>query len=84
MADRENIRLRSLKVSPQITAISEDIERVLIKYGLTGGAILTECMTTEEEEMALFESYIKEGYSQEEADRKAKESLALMRKVFRY
>jgi hypothetical protein len=84
MAEREDIRLRSLKVSPQITAISEDIERVLIKHGLTGGVILTEDMTIEEEEMALFEGYIKEGCSREEADKKAKESLALMRKVFQY
>lgn len=39
-------------------------------------------MTPEEEEMELFAGYLKEGYSEDIAAQKAKETLALMERIF--
>lgn len=65
-----------------MTAMEETIDKVFRKHGLTSSVKLTEDMTPEEQEMALFESYLKEGYSEEAAAKKAKETLALFEWVF--
>ena len=43
---------------------------------------ITEDMTPEEEEMAIFEGYQKEGYSPEEAEKKAKKFLLHLKQLF--
>jgi hypothetical protein len=84
MAEREDIRSRSRRISPQVATAGEIIEKALIESGFKYSVILTEDMTPGEEEMAFFESYLKEGYPPNEAEQRAKKSADLMRKVFRY
>jgi hypothetical protein len=43
--------------------------------------ITTEDMTDEEKEMALFEGFLKEGCNQDDANRKAKEWVLLVKRV---
>lgn len=66
MAERENIRDRIRRISPQA-------EVILQEFIQTAGNVMvfTEDMTTEEKEMVVFESLIKEGISIEEAERLA-------------
>jgi hypothetical protein len=82
MAEREDIRKRSININPQAATAGEAIERVLAKHGLICRARLTEDMTPQEEEMELFAGYLKEGYSENMAEKKAKEALALMARLF--
>lgn len=85
MANKEDIRQRSLKVSPQITVLSDKIDKLLAGHGFKGNIVtLTEDMTLEEEEMAIFEGLLKEGYSADEAEAKAKKDHEIFRKVFGY
>ncbi len=84
MAEREDIKTRSRRINPKVAAIGEAIEKALMENGFHYSVILTEDMTPEEEEMAFFESYLKEGYSSNEAEQKAKKSADLMRKAFGY
>jgi hypothetical protein len=85
MAEREDIRSRVRKLNPAILALSDRLEAALREQGFTGPLVeLTEDMTPEEEEMAIFAGLIKEGCSPEKAEVKAKEKLKLLRKVFNY
>jgi hypothetical protein len=78
MAERENIRDRIRRNNPQALAVIDAVEETYKKAGGRGvGVDLTEDMTPEEEEMALFEGFLKEGYDVEMANRKAKEWLAI-------
>jgi hypothetical protein len=64
MAEREDIKDRVRRINPQA-------EVILQEFMQTAGNIMvfTEDMTTEEKEMVVFESLIKEGISIEEAER---------------
>lgn len=52
--------------------------------GYSGGTVVTttEDMTPEEEEIELFAGFLKEGYPEDIAAKKAKEWLALMKEMF--
>ena len=79
MAQRENMRDRIRKINPQALVILDKFDRQCQLAGCHGVSVTTtEDMTPEEEEMALFEGFIKEGYSTEEATAKAKDWLALL------
>lgn len=78
MAEKENIRDRIRRINPHALAIADRIDAAYRKAGGRGvGVDLTEDMTPEEEEMALFEGFIKEGHDPETAGRRAKEWLAI-------
>ncbi|MHB8882139.1 MAG: hypothetical protein ACYC69_11605 [Thermodesulfovibrionales bacterium] len=80
MAEREDIRARVRKVNPKALEMMDEFDRQLTKLGCGRGVTVTttEDMTSEEEEMAIFEGYLKEGYAEDIAAIKAKEFLALM------
>ena len=84
MAERESIRdrIRRVQPDPKVRAACDVIEKVIVQS--VGGemVLLTEDMTAEEQEMAIFAGLLKEGYTAEEAERKAKEQLALFNRVF--
>mgnify|MGYP001598529189 FL=1 len=82
MAQRKDIRENTRQIDPRMAAMVEAIEKAFRKHGLTPGVTLTEDMTPEEEDMALFEGYLKGGYSEDIASKKAKERLALINWVF--
>jgi hypothetical protein len=85
MAERENIKDRARRLNLGIQALNDRIDAALREQGYEGNIVeLTEDMTPEEEEMAIFAGLIKEGCSPEEAEVKAKEKLKLLRKVFNY
>jgi predicted GTPase len=80
MAESEDIRARVRKINPKALEIMDEFDRQLAKLGGRRGVMVTttEDMTPEEEEMAVFEGYLKEGYAEDIAAHKAKEFLALM------
>lgn len=83
MAERENILAKIKRETPKVFRIIDELERQAIKAGCTGASVITtEDMTPAEEEMALYEGFIKEGYPLETAEKKAKEWLLLMKRLF--
>jgi hypothetical protein len=63
MADRENIRDRIRRINPKALEVMDILDKECRKLGCTGATVtVTEDMTSEEEEMALFEGFLKEGY----------------------
>jgi hypothetical protein len=83
MAEREDIMAKVKKENPAVYDLMQKLEVEAIKAGCTGAVVtVTEDMTPEEEEMALFEGFLKEGYPPDIADRKAKEWLAMMDRIF--
>ena len=70
------------QVTPAAEAQVKEIERVMAKYGFANIIELTEVMTQEEQEMAILEELLKEGYAPEDAEREAREKLALFNSVF--
>ena len=82
MAEREDIRKRNTPVNPAFEAAEAEIEGALAKQGLTCLTKLTDDMTPEEQEMELYAGYLKEGYSEDISAEKAKETLALIDRVF--
>ena len=83
MATKEkmNIRNRIRILNPQALSVIDAVEDAYQKAGGRGVSVdLTEDMTTEEEEMALFAGFLKEGHDTETASRKAKQWLALLYK----
>jgi len=84
MARRDDIRERTKKLNPRILELSDKIDAILRESGGCSGVIVTttEDMTPEEEEMELFAGFLKEGYSEDIAAKKAKEWLAAMERIF--
>ena len=83
MAYRDDIRERTKKLNPRILELSDQIDTVLREQGYDGNIVeLTEDMTPEEEELELFAEFLKEGYPEDIAALKAKETLALMERIF--
>lgn len=80
MAESEDIRARVAKINPKALEILDEFDRQLAKLDGRRGVTVTttQDMTPEEEEMAVFEGYLKEGYTEDKAAKKAKEFLALM------
>lgn len=86
MAHRDDIRKRIKKLNPQLLEFMDKMDAALNEAtgGYSGGAVVTttEDMTPEEEEMELFAGFLKEGYPEDIAAQKAKETLALIDRVF--
>lgn len=74
MAEREKTREELRRTNPKALEIIDLSDKICLEIhkskGTKPGAsvIVTEDMTREEEEMAIFEGYLKKGYSPEEAD----------------
>lgn len=82
MAERENIRDRSRRVNPAGLALIDKVDEALRAVGARGVSVhLTEDMTPEEEEMALFTGFLQEGHPVETATRKTKEWLAIIHRA---
>lgn len=85
MAHKDDIRKRIKKLNPQALELIDKIDAILNEAGgYSGGAVVTttEDMTPEEEEMELFAGFLKEGYPEDIAAKKAKEWLVLMKQMF--
>jgi hypothetical protein len=88
MAHKDDIRKRVEKLNPKALALMDEIDAMINKSagkserssGVT--VTTTEDMTPEEEEMELFAGFLKEGYPEDEAAKKAKEWLTLMDRLF--
>jgi len=70
MGKRENIRDRIKQINPRALMVCDQIDS-LMKGSV--GVTITEDMTPEEEEMALYGGFLKEGYPPEIAEKKAKQ-----------
>lgn len=82
MAEKEDINKRIQKTNPQVFSLFKELDRILIKSGYRGAIVTTNHdMTDEEEEMALFEGFLREGYPEKEAFKKAKEWLSLSKRL---
>jgi hypothetical protein len=81
MAEREDRRERIRKVNPRALAVLDEMDSQLRKAGYRGAVVnVTEDMSHEEQEMALFEGFLTEGYSIEVAAEKAKLWLSLTKR----
>jgi hypothetical protein len=81
MAVREDIAGKMRREDPAAYRIIEEFDRQCAELGCTGVSVTTTPdMTDEEQEMALFEGFLKEGYPTAEAEKKAKEWFALSNK----
>ncbi|MFA5354251.1 MAG: hypothetical protein WC291_08470 [Thermodesulfovibrionales bacterium] len=79
MAEREDIRDRARRVNSQALAAIDAFDKCLAAAGIYGPSVITtEDMTPDEEEMALFEGFLKEGYPPALAEKKAVEWLFVM------
>lgn len=77
MANKENIREKIRQVNPQALEVNDLMKENLREAGYTGAVVeVTEDMSREEKEMALFEGFLKEGLSQDEAAAKARQWLS--------
>ncbi|MEC4685397.1 MAG: hypothetical protein VST71_06670 [Nitrospirota bacterium] len=82
MAERENIRERIRKVNPGAVHLIRRMDRQLLNAGYRGAIVdTTEDMTEDEEWMALFEGFLREGYAEAEAQAKATQWLELSKKL---
>jgi len=80
MASSENIIDRIKKTSPDMAEVVSDF---ISATGSKGLIMLTDDMTPEEEEMAVFKSLIEDGYSTEDAERLAPVSLKELKPFLR-
>ncbi len=75
MAKTENIRRKIIQGDPAAGKIIEE----LLKIPSSGSTVITtEDMTDEEEEIELIAGFMKEGYSQQDAEKEAKRWLQMM------
>jgi hypothetical protein len=83
MSKRDDIRDRIRRTNPGGLLVANTLSKVLSEKGRRAVIVqTTDDMTAEEEEMALFEGFLKEGKSIEEASKKAKETVRTMRSIF--
>lgn len=83
MANQDNIRQRIKLKNPRAYELGEQLNKLCVEAGSKGSHVWTdEEMNEDEIEMALFEGYIKEGNSIEEATTKAKNFHTTMRRMF--
>lgn len=84
MAYKEDVMAKIKRETPEAYYIMKTIDDIARKEGATGAVVtVTEDMTDEEQEMALFEGFLKEGYPPDVADQKAKQWLNLMNTIFK-
>ena len=82
MAQRKDTRKRKQKVDPRLIALRDLLKSEMRKSGYKGVIVdVTDDMTEEEQEMALFEGYLKEGHPPDVAEKKAKDMLAFAKLV---
>ena len=75
MAYKDNLKQRILKINPKALSFLEEFNTLIPPGSVT--VTTTEDMTDEEKEMELFAGFLKEGYSPEIAQKKAKEWLKI-------
>ncbi|WP_028844916.1 MULTISPECIES: hypothetical protein [Thermodesulfovibrio] len=83
--------LQNMKRKDPKTAITiKEIVSKILEFAREDGTpiksaivIIDEDMTEEEKEMALFEGFLKEGYSPEEADKKVREWMKIEKELFK-
>jgi hypothetical protein len=82
MGQRDDIDERIKKSNPQVHSLFKEIDKNLLKSGYRGAIVTANHdMTEDEEGMALFEGFLREGYPEEEASMKAKEWLFLSKRL---
>lgn len=82
MGQRDDIDERIKKLNPQVHSLFKEIDRNLLKSGYRGAIVTANHdMTEDEEGMALFEGFLREGYPEEEALKKANEWLFLSKRL---
>jgi len=82
MAQRDDMEKRLRKQAPGAAHLLREIDRALLGAGYRGAIVTTtEDMTEEEQLMALYEGFIREGYPEEEADRKARQWLDMAGRI---
>lgn len=71
------------RTNPQAYHILKVFDECLAELGGHGSVSVTttDDMPEEEKEMALFEGFLKEGYPVEEAEKKAREWLAMVKRI---
>ena len=80
MAERENIRAWIQKLNPRALFVLDELDRQFVKLGCRGVDVTTtEDMSPEEQQMALYEGFLKEGLPYAEAEAKACEWLSLIK-----
>ena len=81
MAEKEDVIERIKRTNPAAYRGIKLFDDCLKEAGCPPGVTVTttDDMTDEEKEMTLFEGFLKEGYNQEAAERKAKEWLSMMK-----
>lgn len=77
----EDIMEKIRRTNPEAYHIMRVVDECCAKVGARGGVVVTttDDMTEKEEEMALFEGFLKEGYPVEVAEKKAKEWLRMIK-----
>lgn len=84
MAYFDDVKKRLKRFNPEAAGIIEMVDEACAEVGAAGAFVtIIEGMTDEEEEMAIFEAYLKEGWSPEVADVKAKEFHAKVKEAYR-
>ncbi len=85
MAYFDDVEKRARELTPEVAEIMEIFDKACAEVGVKGGASVTivEDMTDEEEEMAIFAAYLKEGCAPNIAAEKAKKFHAGVKKAFR-
>jgi len=82
MGKRDDIDERIKKSDPKVHSLFKEIDRNLVKSGYRGASVTSHHdMTDDEDEMALFEGFLREGFPEEEASKKAKEWLNLSKRL---
>ncbi|MBA4372251.1 MAG: hypothetical protein C0402_05265 [Thermodesulfovibrio sp.] len=77
MAESENIRERVKRLNPAALELCDEFEKRAAEKGSRGASVITtDDMTPEEEELALFEGFLKEGHEPATALLKAKQWLS--------
>jgi hypothetical protein len=84
MAIKEDIREKIKKMNPAALALFDEFDKRALANGSRGASVTTtDDMTPEEEEMALFEGYLKEGFEPAIALVKARQWLACLNSLQR-
>lgn len=85
MAYFDDVEKRARKLNPEAAEIMKIFDEACAEVGAKGGASVTivEGMSDEEEEMAIFAAYLKEGCSPDIAAEKAKKFHAGVKEAFR-
>ncbi len=84
MAYFDDVEKRARELNPEADEIMKVLNKACVEAGATGANVtVVDGMTDEEEEMAIFAGYLKEGFSPEVAAVKAKKFHEKAKEAFR-